>query len=755
MGIPLRYREIFERAVSIIRSRLGDNLEITDLAASLFCTPHQLRRIFRAVTGHGVKPHINKIRMDLAMELLKESSLTIGEIAARTGFEDPSAFSRLFHSLTGATPSAFRASVTDTSDAATKTGPDSDIPRNKLLIRNGFPGTSSHACWKLTSGSFTGDGSSISLAPDDHWRLHLDRDLPDNFSMDIEISDMDHGYVCVIISGSADTSPQFCKLTVNSRIPAHIKVRAQQRVAIPEIAVSPGSSVKLRLLLRDNVLTLMTDGRTVFKHTDLFPPEIEERTRLTLFSPNAHATLSGFKLFKLETPPVVPAIRQGDILFAHRLYSGAAAVYRQQLESGSVYGSELRYKIALCLLKLRDRRSLDLQITRNLKIETDPAWKRENGLLRLTAITSPSESGRFIRLATAMMKNSEECDSLIPAIARYHRNVIEAGFYQAAIAIFELRDRIHGQSPVDREILHEKASHFLKNTGRYSRAEAILKAIVAHPVAHETHLSALISLADIATLQGRNARAESWIKSAGLLASKSGRRDIAMVDCVDAERLRSTGNFEGATLRFDGIASKYQSMPDIVDYASFRAMELALLSGRDKIHRRLPPGFVDTIPHPQKGSSPAQISAWLCANMMRRNYKLTAAYFSEVASFAGTRLFDAAGASCKAAIMLELSGDADNALERYRLTSSEYSADRCRYWGDLATSLARAEIPPVVPTTLFYKTVSEISFLLALLCGARNLPAERNRFLLTSVKCDPTRGWPSVLAAALLQHEHP
>ena len=50
----------------------------------------------KALTGMGANDYINKLRIDNAINLLLNSSLTVNEIADRVGFSTPRYFSAVF-----------------------------------------------------------------------------------------------------------------------------------------------------------------------------------------------------------------------------------------------------------------------------------------------------------------------------------------------------------------------------------------------------------------------------------------------------------------------------------------------------------------------------------------------------------------------------------------------------------------------------------------------------------------------------------
>lgn len=88
---------------------LADNPGIEHVSRSLGVHPHTLRRHLR-VEGSQFHEIKQQLRCELAGEWLRQSKLTIEEIATRLGFSETSAFSRAFKSWTGSAPLRYRQS---------------------------------------------------------------------------------------------------------------------------------------------------------------------------------------------------------------------------------------------------------------------------------------------------------------------------------------------------------------------------------------------------------------------------------------------------------------------------------------------------------------------------------------------------------------------------------------------------------------------------------------------------------------------
>jgi AraC-like DNA-binding protein len=70
-----------------------------------------LTRIFRKELGLSPWDYLNRYRIYLATILLKESTLTINEVASQTGFQDQAYFCRVFRKIKGCAPTKIRSAT--------------------------------------------------------------------------------------------------------------------------------------------------------------------------------------------------------------------------------------------------------------------------------------------------------------------------------------------------------------------------------------------------------------------------------------------------------------------------------------------------------------------------------------------------------------------------------------------------------------------------------------------------------------------
>jgi PAS domain S-box-containing protein len=112
LGAPVPTQEIpVGVTIALRRLETGYDEPITpsQLAALAHMPPTRFARIIKRI--HGISPMqlITKTRIAAGSRLLRESQQTIADIALQCGFCDHSAFTRAFRSLTGLSPTQFRA----------------------------------------------------------------------------------------------------------------------------------------------------------------------------------------------------------------------------------------------------------------------------------------------------------------------------------------------------------------------------------------------------------------------------------------------------------------------------------------------------------------------------------------------------------------------------------------------------------------------------------------------------------------------
>ena len=96
----------------IIQDQIDTNLNLTDISKSLDINPSYLSREFsKHFNNLSFGEYIRKLRIEKAIELMKQNKYSLTEIAYLTGFSDQSHFTRIFKQHTGKNPSAFKKEI--------------------------------------------------------------------------------------------------------------------------------------------------------------------------------------------------------------------------------------------------------------------------------------------------------------------------------------------------------------------------------------------------------------------------------------------------------------------------------------------------------------------------------------------------------------------------------------------------------------------------------------------------------------------
>ena len=99
---------VMEKAKEYIRENFQKDLTLDEVSKVVDISPYYFSKLFKQETGENFIEYLTKVRMKNAEELLKDSSYSIKEICAASGYGDPNYFSRIFKKYEGVTPSEYR-----------------------------------------------------------------------------------------------------------------------------------------------------------------------------------------------------------------------------------------------------------------------------------------------------------------------------------------------------------------------------------------------------------------------------------------------------------------------------------------------------------------------------------------------------------------------------------------------------------------------------------------------------------------------
>ena len=117
---PLRTEEYKESRlltlsrINIIEQYISENykgkITVSDLAKLLYVSESHFCRFFKKAIGISAIEYLNVFRIGKSEQLLRETDLSITEVASLSGFENSNYFSRIFRRIMKQTPSEYRAS---------------------------------------------------------------------------------------------------------------------------------------------------------------------------------------------------------------------------------------------------------------------------------------------------------------------------------------------------------------------------------------------------------------------------------------------------------------------------------------------------------------------------------------------------------------------------------------------------------------------------------------------------------------------
>ncbi|MDB5267036.1 MAG: helix-turn-helix protein [Hymenobacter sp.] len=106
----VRITQLYKDALA---QHIYEKHSVAAYAELLAVSPNHLNKCVKTVTGKSAQDTLDEMVLLEAKALLKQSTLTISEIAFKLGKEDPSSFSRFFRLKTNSTPKAYKLSASE------------------------------------------------------------------------------------------------------------------------------------------------------------------------------------------------------------------------------------------------------------------------------------------------------------------------------------------------------------------------------------------------------------------------------------------------------------------------------------------------------------------------------------------------------------------------------------------------------------------------------------------------------------------
>jgi two-component system response regulator YesN len=102
------YSKLTVKTLHFIHTHVENPLRVGFVAQQLNVSAEHMIRIFKKDTGLTPRKYINKVKMEQAKSLLKESNLSVGKISISLGYKNRDHFCRLFHSMVEQSPRKYK-----------------------------------------------------------------------------------------------------------------------------------------------------------------------------------------------------------------------------------------------------------------------------------------------------------------------------------------------------------------------------------------------------------------------------------------------------------------------------------------------------------------------------------------------------------------------------------------------------------------------------------------------------------------------
>ena len=96
------------KAKEYIRRNLHEDITLKDVAKAACTSTFYICKLFKKQTGVNLMEYISRLRVERAKELLQNPQARVSEIAYEIGFQSLTHFNRVFRSIVGECPSAYR-----------------------------------------------------------------------------------------------------------------------------------------------------------------------------------------------------------------------------------------------------------------------------------------------------------------------------------------------------------------------------------------------------------------------------------------------------------------------------------------------------------------------------------------------------------------------------------------------------------------------------------------------------------------------
>lgn len=744
-----RYHEVVQKALAFMRNRSETHPTVTEVAIDASYSTAQLRHIFKQVTGRSILAHLRDIRLEKAKQLLRQTTLNISEVAYAAGFENHSAFARLFRLGTGTSPGLFRKTMQTGDEVPASATNTKRTKETSNVLRDDFTTAHLADCWQPAMGVWTPQQGYLQGAGQGFLKLQLKTPLPENFRLefDLLVKNKPHSRFRIFLQ-NAENDTNYCEIALphpNSS-PGVLRINNRNLLWSPDAVVAPEYWHTIRVELNDNHIVMFLNGKSIFAFREIFPPPYSRRCRVALASYENTVNIRRFRLFDLGFLAVVSAVRQGDTLFNTGLFIQAKEFYQRHLQANLSPADEmeLRFKIGMCLLRQHHFDHCRDWMHSILPLAKDPFWRRECDLVLLQLDADTHAFNVFLRHVRNSFRDPSLRDGIRPIIAAYYFHMRSVGFYDLALKLAELSITLEKENLALATLARSRVANILKNMKSFREATRHLQLLCRHKQSIDVQIDAYVSFSDLFVIQNKIPEARQAIIKVRKLSEKN--TDLAWCTFQEAICLRTEQRFDAAIKTLLAIPAQHPEAKPGHLSAAITAANILCCLGKTKAAQRIVKRIRTTWP---KDSAPENnfIDDYMLVSLIvAKRYAKLAAFMLPKARLHDDQLSVHGQEAVTVGIMLELAGKRAEANQVWGETFRRFPSSRCYFWGPLAKALASEKPDHLETMRLPFRVRSQMFFLAGLLYEYRGHATHARNLFALSVKEDPTLNWPAHLA---------
>lgn len=102
------YQNIVRKVQDYVAENYASNVSLEEVAGQIGMNPAYLSRYFKQRTGNTFMEYVLQVRVNKAIELLKDSTVKVYEVGEQVGYKSMKHFYKVFKKITKVTPSQYR-----------------------------------------------------------------------------------------------------------------------------------------------------------------------------------------------------------------------------------------------------------------------------------------------------------------------------------------------------------------------------------------------------------------------------------------------------------------------------------------------------------------------------------------------------------------------------------------------------------------------------------------------------------------------